>query len=283
MSLFCERSVNKDCDNHHKLLHALSNLDVAWARDGRVRLATHGDDVKGIAVGKFTHTELIGQTSLASRRSTAVKSSCLTKAEDTLIARLRPGEEGAFDELVRQQHGTLIRMAMGYVANREVAEEVVQDTWMVVIESLNRFEGRSSLRTWICGILIHKAKDRGVREKRHMTFSAFESYDDDHDEAVDPSQFQQSGEWAGHWAFPPQPWDDRTPETLLLSKQAVDCMQQAIDALPVILKEVLILRDADGVKTKDVCKRLNITETNLYVRLHRARERVREAVENALG
>ena len=152
------------------------------------------------------------------------------------MARLRRGDEGAFDELVNQHHGTLIRMAMGYVADREVAEEVVQDTWMAVIESLNRFEGRSSLRTWICGILIHKAKDRGVREKRHTTFSAFESYDDDNEEAVDPSRFQQSGEWAGHWAFPPQPWDDQTPEKLLAAKQAVDCMQRAIEALARNLK-----------------------------------------------
>ena len=230
-----------------------------------------------------THTDSFAHNSSASRRPKAVKLPGLTKAEGALIERLRPGEERAFDELVTQQHGTLIRLAMGYVANRDVAEEVVQDTWMAVIQSLNRFEGRSSLRTWICGILIHKAKDRGVREKRHTTFSDFEFYDDDHDEAVDPSRFKQSGEWAGHWAFPPQPWDDRTPETLLESKQAVDCMQQAIDALPVILKEVLILRDAEGVQTQDVCKRLNISETNLYVRLHRARERVREAVETALG
>jgi RNA polymerase sigma-70 factor (ECF subfamily) len=174
-------------------------------------------------------------------------------------------------------------MAMGYVADREVAEEVVQDTWMVVIESLNRFECRSSRRTWICGILIHKAKDRGVREKRHTTFSAFESYDDDNDEAVDPSRFQQTGEWAGHWAFPPQPWDDQTPEKLLASKQAVDCMQRAIEALPATLKEVLILRDVEGVEAKEVCEMLNITETNLYVRLHRARERVRAAVETYLS
>jgi RNA polymerase sigma-70 factor (ECF subfamily) len=220
---------------------------------------------------------------LASRRSMTIKSPHLAKAKGGLIARLRSGEERAFDELVSQQHGALIRMALGYVADREVAEEVVQDTWMAVIESLNRFEGRSSLRTWICGILIHKAKDRGVREKRHTTFSDFESYDDDHDEAVDPSRFQQSGEWTSHWAFPPQPWDDRTPEKLLVSKQAVDCMQRAIDALPVDLKEVLILRDEDGVKTKDVCKRLNITQINLYVRLHRARERVRVAVQTVLG
>jgi RNA polymerase sigma-70 factor (ECF subfamily) len=230
-----------------------------------------------------TYTEAIGHSPSISRWSRAVKSPGLTKAEDTLLARLKRGDEGAFDELVNQHHSALIRMAMGYVADREVAEEVVQDTWMAVIESLNRFEARSSLRTWICGILIHKAKDRGVREKRHTTFSAFESYDNDNDEAVDPSRFQQTGEWAGHWAFPPQPWDDQTPEKLLASQQGVNAMQRAIEALPATLKEVLILRDVEGVDAREVCELLKITETNLYVRLHRARERVRAAVETALG
>jgi RNA polymerase sigma-70 factor (ECF subfamily) len=230
----------------------------------------------------IAYRESIGYSPSISRTSQAVKVLGLTKGEDTLLARLTRGDEGAFDELVNQHNGTLIRMAMGYVADREVAEEVVQDTWMAVIESLNRFEGRSSLRTWVCGILIHKAKDRGVREKRHTTFSAFEPYDDDNDEAVDPSRFQQAGEGAGHWAFPPQPWDDQTPEKLLASKQAVDCMQRAIEALPATLKEVLILRDVEGAEAKEVCEMLNITETNLYVRLHRARERVRVAVETYL-
>ena len=229
-----------------------------------------------------TYTESIGHTSSASRRSQAARPSGPAKSEDTLIARLRRGDEGAFDELVNQQHGALIRMAMGYVADREVAEEVVQDTWMAVINSLDRFEGRSSLRTWVCGILIHKAKDRGVREKRHTTFSAFESYDDDNEEAVDPSRFQQTGEWAGHWAFPPQPWDDQTPEKIMASQQAVNAMQRAIEALPATLKDVLILRDVEGVEAKEVCEMLKITETNLYVRLHRARERVRVAVETYL-
>lgn len=228
------------------------------------------------------YTKLIGHSPSISRRSQAVKPSGLMQSEARLIARLRQRDEDAFDEVVNQHHGTLIRMAMGYVGDREVAEEVVQDTWMAVIESLNRFEGRSSLRTWICGILIHKAKDRGVREKRHTTFSAFESNGDDNDEAVDPSRFQQNGERAGHWAFPPQPWDDQTPEKLLASQQTVNAMQQAIEALPATLKEVLILRDVDGVQAKDVCEMLNITETNLYVRLHRGRERVRAAVETYL-
>jgi RNA polymerase sigma-70 factor, ECF subfamily len=230
-----------------------------------------------------TYTESIAPRSSIGQMTHLVQGAALTSADQLLITRLKRGEEGAFDELINKHHGALIRMAMGHVADREVAEEVVQDTWVAVIESLHRFEGRSSLRTWIFGILIHKAKDRGVREKRHTNFSAFESYDVDHEEAVDPSRFQQSGEWAGHWAFPPQPWDDQTPEKLLASQQAVNAMNKAIEALPNTLKDVLILRDVEGVEAKEVCEILKITETNLYVRLHRARERVRVAVETALG
>lgn len=226
-----------------------------------------------------TYHESPGQPFLTGESTVVSAGTPPSQAERTLLARLRAGDEGAFGELADKHHGALIRMALSHVADREVAEEVVQDTWIAVIEGLSRFEGRSSLRTWIFGILIHKAKDRGVREKRHTTFSAFESCEDDHDEAIDPSRFQQSGEWAGHWAFPPQPWDDQTPEKLLASRQAVDAMQRAINALPVRLKDVLILRDVEGVEAKDVCLLLNITETNLYVRLHRARERVRAAVE----
>lgn len=218
----------------------------------------------------------------ASRRSMADKSFCLTKAEDMLVSKLKAGEEAAFEAVIAQQHGALVRMAMSYVANREEAEEVVQDTWMAVMNGLNRFEGRSSLRTWICRILIHKAKDRGVREKRHTTFSDFGFDDDDHNKAIDPSHFKQSRECSRHSAFPLQPWDDRTPEKLLASKQAIACMQQAIEALPATLKEVLILRDVEGVEAKEVCEMLKITETNLYVRMHRARERVRAAVETYL-
>lgn len=220
-----------------------------------------------------------GQTLSVGASLTVSTGPSLWQEEQSLITRLRNGDEGVFDELVTKHHGALIRMALGYVADREVAEEVVQDTWMAVIEGLACFEGRSSLRTWICGILIHKAKDRGVREKRHITFSDFESKDDEHDEAVDPSRFQQSGEWAGHWAFPPQPWDKQTPEQLLASRQAVNAMNKAIESLPQTLKDVLILRDVEGVESKEVCELLKITETNLYVRLHRARERVRRAVE----
>ncbi len=230
----------------------------------------------------FTVTESMSHRVVAGRKPALSQSAAVANGEVALLARLRQGDEGAFDELVTRHHSALIRMAMGYVADREVAEEVVQDTWMAVIEGLCRFEGRSSLRTWIFGIMIHKAKDRGVREKRHTTFSSFESTDDDGDEAIDPSRFHQSGEWTGHWAFPPQPWDDQTPEKILASQQAVNAMNKAIEALPRTLKDVLILRDVEGVDAKEACEILKISETNLYVRLHRARERVRQAVETYL-
>jgi len=206
-----------------------------------------------------------------------------TGSEDRLVAQLRAGEEGAFEAVVNHHQEALIRMAMRYVANRETAEEVVQETWMAVMSGLNRFEGRSSLYAWICAILIHKAKDRGVRDKRQVCFSDFEFDDERHNGAVDASRFRSSREWVGRSAFSLNLWDDRTPEKLLASNQTGVCMQQAIETLPTPLKEALILRDIYGVNTKDACKRLNISETNLYVRVHRAREQVRMAVETALG
>jgi len=233
-------------------------------------------------VDTFTITEPLSHRMVAGRKPELRQSAAVVHEEVALLARLRQGDEGAFDELVTRHHSALIRMAMGYVADREVAEEVVQDTWMAVIEGLDRFQGRSSLRTWIFGIMIHKAKDRGVREKRHTNFSSFESLDEESDDMIDPSRFHQSGEWAGHWAFPPQPWDDQTPEKLLASQQAVNAMNKAIEALPQTLKDVLILRDVEGVEAKEACDILKISETNLYVRLHRARERVRQAVETYL-
>ena len=229
-----------------------------------------------------TRSESFGQSPIAVPVTSSVPPRTLPSEERQLLTRLRQRDERAFDELVTKQHRALIRTAMGHVGDREVAEEVVQDTWMAVIDNLDRFEGRSSLRTWIFGILIHKAKDRGVREKRHTTFSDFETFDDEQEEAIDPARFHRAGEWAGHWAFPPQPWDDRTPEKLLASQQAVQAMHRAIEALPATLKDVLILRDVEGIDAKEVCEILKITETNVYVRLHRARERVRQAVETYL-
>lgn len=203
-------------------------------------------------------------------------------ADSRLVARLRAGDTQAFEQLVKQNQAPLTRMAMRYVADRETAEEVVQNTWIAVIEGIKNYEGRSSLRSWIFAILINKAKDRGVRESRHVNFSSLESAEDGYDDAVDPSRFHAAGEHAGDWALPPQPWNEQTPERLLASKQALEAMSHAIDELPASLREVLVLKDIEERDSDYVCKKLNITETNLYVRLHRARERVRAAVEAAL-
>jgi RNA polymerase sigma-70 factor (ECF subfamily) len=232
----------------------------------------------------MTYAESLSQVVDAGGAGAPAKAQGVAKPESLLLARLRKGDERAFNELVDKNHGALIRMALRYVASRDVAEEVVQDTWIAVIDGIKHFEGRSSLSTWLFSILIHKAKDRGVRESKHINFSALESIDEEGgEEAVDPSRFHASGELAGHWALPPQPWDEHTPERLLASKQAFAALNQALDELPRGLREVLVLKDVEGLDSDEICAQLKITETNLYVRLHRARERVRKAVDAALA
>lgn len=206
----------------------------------------------------------------------------ISGSDSRLLARLRRRDVDAFEELVKKHHATMIRVAMGYVADRDAAEEVVQDTWLAVIDSLDRFEGRSSLRTWLWSIVVHKAKDRGVREKRHVNFSQFEPQDDGDNGEVDLAHFHVCTELAGSWALPPQPWDERTPEKLLANKQAATAMIAAVEDLPCGLRDALLLRDVEGLESEEICAILDITEANLYVRLHRARERVRRAVEERL-
>jgi RNA polymerase sigma-70 factor (ECF subfamily) len=203
--------------------------------------------------------------------------------EDRLVSQLRAGEEEAFEAVVTHYQETLIRMAMRYVANRATAEEVVQETWIAVMSGLNRFERRSSLHAWICAILIHKAKDRGVREKRQKVFSDFKLETDDWSGEINLSRFRPCKEWPGPAEFSQHLWDDQTPEKLLASREATACMWHAIETLPTHQKEVLMLRDVQGIHTIEVCQQLKISETNFYVRLHRARECVKVAVKAAQG
>jgi len=222
-------------------------------------------------------------TGPADRASTVSSISRLMNDEKRLVSQLRAGEEEAFAAVITHHQETLIRMAIRYVANRATAEEVVQETWIAVMIGLNRFEGRSSLRAWICAILIHKAKDRGIRENRQRVFSDFELETDHWSGEPALSRFRPRGEGAGPTVFSRYLRDDRTPETLLASRQATACLWDAIEMLPTFQKEVLMLRDVHGIQTKEVCQLLKISETNLYVRLHRARERVKAAVEASLG
>lgn len=194
--------------------------------------------------------------------------------DDSLVARLRAGDEAAFNTLVDRHHGALVRVAMNYVADFSVAEEVVQEAWLAVVEGIGEFEGRASFKSWLFSIVIHKAKDRGVREKRYVSMTQSEA-EDAEEPAIDPSRFRASGEWG----LPPQQWDELTPERLVSSSQQLTVLQRAIADLPATLREALVMRDLEEMDCKDICALLKITESNLYVRLHRARERVRAVLE----
>jgi len=196
---------------------------------------------------------------------------------------LRNGDEVAFASLLDQYHGRLLRLAMNFVRGREIAEDVVQETWVGVIEGLDRFEGRSSLKTWIFRILINQAKTRASRENRIVPFSSTENPEDESSEsAVDPSRFESAGFWVGHWASAPRSWDNNTPERLLLSKESREYINKAIESLPPNQRLIVQLRDIEELDSREVCKILKVSETNQRVLLHRARSKVRQALEEYL-
>ncbi len=169
---------------------------------------------------------------------------------------------------------------MTFVASPAVAEEVVQETWFGVLKGIGRFEGRSSLKTWIFRILINQAKTRGVRERRNAPFSPLEhSTEEPEVPAVDPSRFHTSGYWVDHWNSLPRYWDDETPERLFLSKEGLAQIEKAISALAPTQRQVITLRDVEGLTAVEVCNILSIGETNQRVLLHRARSHVRRALE----
>jgi RNA polymerase sigma-70 factor (ECF subfamily) len=163
-----------------------------------------------------------------------------------------------------------------------VAEEVVQEAWLGVLKGLDGFQGRSSLRTWIFRILVNTAKTRGQRERRSVPFSSLWSPEPGDEPAVDPERFRPAGDpWAGGWLSPPADWAD-VPEDRLLSKETLARVREAIDALPPNQREVIRLRDVLGWTSREVVEALEISETNQRVLLHRARSRVRRALEGYL-
>jgi len=193
---------------------------------------------------------------------------------------LRNGDERAFASLVDRYYGSLLRLAMAYVPSRAVAEEVVQETWVGVLEGLSCFEGRSSLKTWIFRILTNRAKTRGQRERRYEPMGLGGDSGDNLDgSAVDPDRFLKSGYFVDHWVSQPNAWEDETPERLLLSKETRAQIEKAIEALPPTQRQVITLRDIEEVSSQEVCNILDITETNQRVLLHRARSKVRRTLE----
>lgn len=197
-----------------------------------------------------------------------------------LVEALRAGDEAAFAALVDELNPALMRLALAHVPSSAVAEEVVQDTWVGVIKGIDRFEGRSSLRTWIFQILLNNARTRGKREKRVMPFSFLRRRDEEGRDvpAVDADRFQgRRGEYPGHWARPPVEWD--SPVERLAQDEARDVMLEAISELPPRQREVLALRDVQGCSAEEARNALGVSETNQRVLLHRARSKVRAELE----
>jgi RNA polymerase sigma-70 factor (ECF subfamily) len=200
--------------------------------------------------------------------------------DGTFLAALRRGDENAFLSLVNQYGGSMLRVCQVYVNDHAMAEEVVQDTWIDMLQGLKRFERRSSLKTWLFTILTNNAKTRGKRESRSIPFSAMEDLDLGGDEpAVDPERFLPAGhEWAGHWVDKPQPWA-RTSEDAVQSKELLVYIHSAIQLLPPNQRTVVTLRDVEGWNSEEVCNVLGISETNQRVLLHRARSKLRLTLE----
>jgi RNA polymerase sigma-70 factor (ECF subfamily) len=195
---------------------------------------------------------------------------------------LRRGEESAFRVLVHDYHPTLLRLALIHSPTRAIAEEAVQETWLTVFRRLDTYAGRASLRTWICRILINTARRRSMVETRSMPFSSFD--DDDGGGSADPDRFVRSGPRAGRWQLTALPGDwSRLPEDEALSRELRAVVADAIAVLPPRQREVITLRDVEGWSTSDVSELLEIEDGNQRVLLHRARCRVRLALEDYLG
>ena len=188
-----------------------------------------------------------------------------------LVARLRAGDEQAFVMLVSRHHAAMLRLANSFVSSGAVAEEVVQDTWLGVLRGIDGFAGRSTFRTWLLKILVNRARSTGVRERRSVAVG-------DSGPVVDRARFDASGAWMS----PPQHWiedsDDRMQAEALAGH-----IHKTLSELPARQREVVVLRDVDGLTSNEVCDVLEITDANQRVLLHRGRSHLREALEAEMG
>jgi len=199
--------------------------------------------------------------------------------EAELLARLRSRDRAAFATLVTRHSGPLLRVATSLVRDRAVAEEAVQETWLAVLTGLSTFEGRSSFRTWLFQILVNKARTRVKREGRTVPFSALAEREAADGRPVDADRFDHSGAWRE----PPSSWTEEDPERLAIGSETRAAVEAAIRELPEAQRAVITLRDVEGLETEEICNVLGVTVTNQRVLLHRARARVRRALEQRLG
>jgi RNA polymerase sigma-70 factor (ECF subfamily) len=198
-----------------------------------------------------------------------------------LVARLRAGEELAFGELVRAQHGRLIRLVRGFCrGSRATAEEVVQEVWVAVLTGLDRYTGEAPLGAWMAGIAVNKARTRTARDGRMLVFSdlAQSEVDGESGSGLDPDRFRADG----HWSAPISDWDEGTPERLAGNREMLELLAVALETLPLAQRTVVTLRDIEGHDGAEVCRLLGLTEGNMRVLLHRGRTKLRAALEAAM-
>jgi RNA polymerase sigma-70 factor (ECF subfamily) len=201
------------------------------------------------------------------------------QGDAALVQALRDGDEDAFASLVDAYSNSMRRLALTFVRTRAVADEVVQEAWLGVLKGIDRFEGRSSLKTWIFRITANVAKTRAEREARSVPFSSLEPAGDE--PSVDPDRFFKPGESGptGGWSSPPESWQ-ALPEERLLAAETRLVIERAIDDLPPSQRAVITLRDVQGFSSDEVRNVLDLSETNQRVLLHRARSKVRAALED---
>ena len=201
-------------------------------------------------------------------------------AEAALLARLHSGDERAFETLVERLYPTMLAVARHHVSSRAVAEEVVQEAWLGVLKGLDRFEGRSSLKTWILRILVNTAKTRGARDARTVPFASLAPVGEE--PAVEPERFRGPDDpFPGHWRAYPGNWQ-RLPEEALADRETLDVVLSTIQQLPPPQRLVITMRDIQGCDAAEVCEVLDVSEGNQRVLLHRARSKVRSALERQL-
>jgi len=191
--------------------------------------------------------------------------------DEELVARLRAGEEEAFVALVARHRASMLRLAGSLVSSSAVAEEVVQDTWVGVLRGIDGFAGRSSFKTWLLRILVNRARTTSMRERRSVAIG-------DAGPAVDSSRFGAGGAWSS----PPQHWIEDS-EDRMLAQSLAQRIEETMQELPERQREVVTLRDVDGLSSKEVCEVLDISEANQRVLLHRGRSHLRQALEDAVG
>jgi len=208
----------------------------------------------------------------------SVLSPLMISPRDADLEAVRAGDETAFAALVARMHGPLMRLAMGYVRDPAIAEDVVQETWLTTLDRLSAFEGRSSFKTWVYGIALNIARSRRRRERRWLPFASWgRERDDSRGPTVDARRFGRDGMWSD----PPEPWSN-VPESTLIGAETMRRIRTAIDTLPAKHREVILLRDVAGLGAAEVARLLDISAENERVRLHRARAAVRTMLEDYL-